>query len=75
MSKYGLLDPGTSLPVLESICHVYDIRDSLEFGAGIWSTFSLTRNCESVTSIESDLKWVKKVKKEYSHKNNLDVIY
>ena len=75
MSKYGLLDPGTCLPVLEAIFHVFDIEDALEFGAGIWSTFSLIRNCKSVTSIENIEEWADVVTGDYSHKNNLQVIH
>ena len=75
MSKYGLLDPGTCLPVLEAICHVYDIEDALEFGAGLWSTFCLTRNCKSVTSIENIAEWCDTVKDNYGHRNNLEVIH
>ena len=75
MPKYGLLDPGTCLPVLEAVCHVFDVENTLEFGAGIWSTFSLIRNCKSVTSIENVKEWVDKVKKDYSYKNNLNIIH
>lgn len=75
MSKYGLLDPGTCLPVLEAICHVYEIDTAVEFGAGLWSTFCLTRNCKSVISIENVKEWCDVVKNEYNHRNNLDVIH
>tara|TARA_Y100000361_G_scaffold1061_1_gene864 strand:+ start:1465 stop:2148 length:684 start_codon:yes stop_codon:yes gene_type:complete len=75
MSRYGLLDPGTCIPVLECICSVYRIENAIEFGAGIWSTFSLTRNCKSVTSIEHNKDWVDVVKNDYSHKNNLNVVH
>tara|TARA_B100000900_G_C20474496_1_gene672798 strand:+ start:271 stop:885 length:615 start_codon:yes stop_codon:yes gene_type:complete len=75
MSKYGLLDPGTCLPVLESIFNVFDINNTLEFGAGVWSTFSLIRNSKKVTSIENIKEWVQKVEDDYSHKNNLNVIH
>lgn len=75
MSKYGLLDPGTCLPVLEAICHIYDIENALEFGAGLWSTFSLTRNCKSVTSVENVEEWCDVVRREYGHKNNLEVVH
>lgn len=75
MSKYGLLDPGTCLPVLEAICHVYEIDQALEFGAGLWSTWCLTRNCKSVTSIENVAEWCDVVKNEYGHRNNLDVVH
>ena len=75
MPKYGLLDPGTCLPVLEAICHVLEIEKALEFGCGIWSTFCLTRNCNTLTSIEQRLEWVKKVKKDYKHKGNLNIIH
>lgn len=75
MSKYGLLDPGTCLPVLEAICHVYQIDTALEFGAGLWSTFCLTRNCKSVTSIEDVKDWCDVVKNNYSHRGNLNVIH
>ncbi len=75
MSKYGLLDPGTCLPVIEAVCHVFEVNTALEFGAGIWSTFSLTRNCKSVTSIENIEDWVDVVKENYSHKDNLEVVH
>ena len=52
MSKYGLLDPGTCLPVLEAVCHVFDIDHALEFGCGLWSTSTLARSCKKVTSVE-----------------------
>lgn len=74
MSKFGLLDPGTCLPVLEAICHVYEINEALEFGAGIWSTFCLTRNCKSVTSVENVESWANKVYEEYGHRKNLTVV-
>ena len=66
MSKYGLLDPGTCLPVLEAIAHVFDIDEALEFGAGIWSTFSLTRNCNAVTSVENVEEWIDTIRENYS---------
>jgi len=75
MSKYGLLDPGTCLPVLEAITHVFDIDESLEFGAGIWSTFCLTRNCNAVTSIENVEEWIDTIRENYSHKNNLNIVH
>ena len=75
MSKYGLLDPGTCLPVLEAICHVYEIDKALEFGAGLWSTFCLTRNCKSVTSIEDVAEWCDIVRNDYGHRNNLNVVH
>jgi len=75
MSKYGLMDPGTCLPVLESLCQVFDIENALEFGCGVWSTFSLTRNCKHLTSIENVEDWIKQVKQDYSHKGNLDIIH
>jgi hypothetical protein len=75
MSKYGLLDPGTCLPVLEAICHVYEIDEALEFGAGLWSTFCLTRNCKSVTSIENVSEWCDTVRDDYSHRGNLNVVH
>ncbi len=75
MSKYGLLDPGTCLPVLEAITHVFDIDEALEFGAGIWSTFCLTRNCNAVTSIENVEEWIDTIRENYSHKNNLNIVH
>lgn len=75
MSKYGLLDPGTCLPVLEAVCHIYEINEALEFGAGLWSTFCLTRNCKSVTSIENIEEWCDIVRNNYSHRNNLNVVH
>jgi hypothetical protein len=75
MSKYGLLDPGTCLPVLEALCHVYEINEALEFGAGLWSTFCLTRTCKSVTSIENVADWCDTVRNNYGYRNNLNVIH
>lgn len=75
MSKYGLLDPGTCLPVLEAVCHVYDIDNALEFGAGLWSTYCLTRNCKTVTSVENVEAWCDVIRAEHSHRNNLHVVY
>ena len=75
MSKYGLLDPGTCIPVLEVAVAVYQIDTVLEFGCGIWSTGCFVRNSKHITSIENVEEWVEFVKKEYNHKNNLDVIH
>jgi hypothetical protein len=75
MSKYGLLDPGTCIPVLEVAFAVYQIDTVLEFGCGIWSTGCFVRNSKHITSIENVEEWVEFVKKEYNHKNNLDVIH
>jgi len=75
MSKYGLMDPGTCLPVLEAICHVVTIDTAIEFGCGLWSTQSLTRNCKRVISVEDVKEWVDTVKKEYSHRGNLEVVH
>lgn len=75
MSKYGLLDPGTCLPVLEAAIAVYQINTVLEFGCGIWSTGCFVRNCKQVVSIENIETWVEFVKREYGHKNNLNIIH
>ena len=75
MSKYGLLDPGTCIPVLEVAFAVYQINSVLEFGCGIWSTGCFVRNSKQTTSIENVEEWVKFVKQEYGHKNNLDVVH
>ena len=75
MPKYGFMDAGTCLPVLEALTHVFDIENALEFGAGVWSTYSLTRNCKNVTSIENIKDWVIRVKREHSHRNNLKVVH
>jgi hypothetical protein len=74
MSKYGILDPGTHVPVLNAITEVFKIDSALEFGSGIWSTFILTKNCKKVTSIEYDKIWANYVENEYSHRRNLNVI-
>lgn len=75
MSKYGLLDPGTCIPVLEVAFAVYQIENVLEFGCGIWSTGCFIRNAKNITSIENIEEWVNFVKKEYNHKNNLNIIH
>lgn len=71
MPKYGLLDPGTCLPVLEAVCHVYNIEHAIEFGCGLWSTSTLARTCKKVTSVENVLEWIDTMKIEQSHRTNL----
>ena len=75
MSKYGLLDPGTCLPVLEAVCHVFDIDHALEFGCGLWSTSTLARSCKKVTSVENIQEWIDKMKIEQSHRTNLSFVH
>lgn len=76
MSKYGILDPGTCLPALEAIKQVYPLKDVLEFGAGYWSTGLFLRNEDiNLISIEHDSEWVNKLKAEFSHKNNFQLIH
>ena len=75
MSKYGLLDPGTCLPVLEAICHVFEIENALEFGCGLWSTSTLARTCKHLTSVEDVQEWIDKMKTEQSHRDNLEFIH
>ena len=75
MSKYGLLDPGTCLPVLEAVCHVLDIDHALEFGCGLWSTSTLARTCAKVTSVENVEEWIDKMKIEQSHRDNLSFVH
>ena len=75
MSKYGLLDPGTCLPVLEAVCHVLEIDHALEFGCGLWSTSTLARTCANVTSVENIAEWIDKMKVEQSHRDNLSFVH
>tara|TARA_R100000005_G_scaffold96462_1_gene83590 strand:- start:9274 stop:9861 length:588 start_codon:yes stop_codon:yes gene_type:complete len=75
MPKYGLLDPGTCLPVLEAVCHVFDIDDAIEFGCGLWSTSTLARSCKNVTSVENVQEWIDKMKIEQSHRTNLTFVH
>ena len=75
MSKYGLLDPGTCLPVLEAVCHVLEIDHALEFGCGLWSTSTLARTCANVTSVENVAEWIDKMKVEQSHRDNLSFVH
>lgn len=75
MSKYGLLDPGTCLPVLEAVCHVFDIENAIEFGCGLWSTSTLARTCKNVTSVENVQEWIDKMKIEQSHRDNLTFVH
>ena len=75
MSKYGLLDPGTCLPVLKAVCHVFDIDHALEFGCGLWRTSTLARSCKKVTSVENIQEWIDKMKIEQSHRTNLSFVH
>jgi len=75
MPRYGLLDPGTCLPVLEAVCHVFDIDNAIEFGCGLWSTSTLARTCKNVTSVENIQEWIDKMKIEQSHRTNLSFVH
>jgi hypothetical protein len=75
MPKYGLLDPGTCLPVLEAVCHVFNIDTALEFGCGLWSTSTLSRTCKNVISVENIQDWIDKMKIEQSHRKNLTFVH
>ena len=75
MPKYGFMDAGTCLPVLEALTHVFDIENALEFGGGMWSTYCLTRNCKNVTTVEDVKGWAIKIEREHSHRNNLKVVH
>ena len=75
MPKYGLLDPGTCLPVLEAVCHVFEIQNAIEFGCGLWSTNTLARTCQNVISIENVKDWIDTMKQEQIHRKNLKFIH
>lgn len=65
-----LLKVGTHLPVLKSLCDIFQPKTALELGTGTRSTPFLLSRVQHLVSVENDPRWHHEISKRYGKADN-----
>lgn len=66
---------GSHIPLNKAILDTFKITGVMELGSGLYSTSMFFKNSKNVISVETDQKWIEKVKEEIKETKNKRIVF